>query len=136
MHSYSSLARPHQEPFPRRFAMKYSHVIVTLIIPLVMSTLSLNLNRPNWGLSLEHQENSPDISLDEIPSLRQNSFLEDGRNRKYRQMSIDNNIEILKAKLINSLLVRRQQNQATSFLQYIFVFLNIFFPASFPFPII
>lgn len=126
MHSYSSLARPHRQPFPRRFAMKYSHIIVTLIIPMVMSTLSLNLNRPNWGLSFEHQENSPDISLDEIPSLRQNSFLEDGRKRKYRQMSIDNNIEILKAKLINSLLVRRQQNQAKSFLQYIFFLEHIF----------
>ena len=93
---------------------------------MIMSTLSLNLNRQNWGLSLEHQDSSPDFKLDDLPPLLENSFLEDGRKRKYRQMSIDNNIEILKAKLINSLLVRRQQNQATNYLTFV-LFLNIFF---------
>ena len=92
---------------------------------MIMSTLSLNLNRQDWGISLDHQDSSPDVKLNDVPPLLQNSFLEDGRKRKYRQMSIDNNIEILKAKLINSLLVRRQQNQATNYLT--FIFLNIFF---------
>ena len=120
----SVVARPHPQPFPRQFAMKHIH-IVTIVMAMIMSTLSLNLNRQNWGLSLEHQDSSPDIDLDDLPPLLQNSFLEDGRKRKYRQMSIDNNIEILKAKLINSLLVRRQQNQATNYLT--FIILNIFF---------
>ena len=119
------VARPHPQPFPRQFAMKYIH-IVTLVMAMIMSTLSLNLNRQDWGLSLEHQDSSPDIKLDDVPPLLQNSFLEDGRKRKYRQMSIDNNIEILKAKLINSLLVRRQQNQATNYLTFV-LFLNIVF---------
>ena len=30
------------------------------------------------------------------------------KKRKYRQMSIDNNIEILKEKLLNALIIRRQ----------------------------
>ena len=119
------VARPHPQPFPRQFAMKHIH-IVTLVMAMIMSTLSLNLNRQNWGLSLEDQDSSPDVKLDDAPPLLQNSFLEDGRKRKYRQMSIDNNIEILKAKLINSLLVRRQQNQATNYLTFV-LFLNIVF---------
>ena len=122
----SVVARPHPQPFPRQFAMKYIQ-IVTIVMAMIMSTLGLNLNRQNWGLSLEHQDSSPDIDLDDLPPLLQNSFLEDGRKRKYRQMSIDNNIEILKAKLINSLLVRRQQNQATNYLTSFVLFLNIFF---------
>ena len=127
------VARPHPQPYPGQFAMKYIH-IVSLVMAMIMSTLSLNLNRQNWGLSLEDQDSSPDVKLDDAPPLLQNSFLEDGRKRKYRQMSIDNNIEILKAKLINSLLVRRQQNQATNYLTFV-LFLNIVFPASFPSPI-
>ena len=117
------LARPYSQPFP--FDMKFIH-IATLLMSMLLSTLSLNINRPKWGLSFDHLDGSPDI-LEDIPPLRQNSFLEGGGNRKYRQMSIDNNIEILKAKLINSLLVRRQ-NQATNNIQYIIVsFFKIFF---------
>ena len=113
------VSRPHSQPFPRPFVMKHVH-IAALLMSMILSTQSLNLNRQNWGLSIDNKDSSANINLDDISPLRKNSFLEGGRRRKYRQMSIDNNIEILKAKLINSLLVRRQQNQArTSFTLYI-----------------
>merc|ERR1711971_1023937 len=104
------VSRPHSQPFPRPFVMKHVH-IAALLMSMILSTQSLNLNRQNWGLSIDNKDSSANINLDDISPLRKNSFLEGGRRRKYRQMSIDNNIEILKAKLINSLLVRRQQNQ-------------------------
>ena len=115
------VSSPHSQPFSRPFVMKHIH-FAALLMSMILSTQSLNLNRQNWGLSIDNKDGSADINLDDFPPQRQNSFLEDGRKRKYRQMSIDNNIEILKAKLINSLLVRRQQNQAKHLLHYISYF--------------
>jgi len=85
--------------------MKFS-----LIFFIIFGTTSYCFNKHRketnqWGLNLNEYFDA----LQMKPITRQNPIKSSSsKRRKYRQMSIDNNIEILKEKLITSLLIRRQ----------------------------
>merc|ERR1712198_132228 len=88
--------------------MKYGTFSFIVIFLIFEQSYSFNFNRKS-AVPFLKQEIEP-LDLVPKPSSRFSNFkLNNVRNRSYRQMSITNNMAILKEKLINALILQREK---------------------------